>query len=219
MSRRDRYRKHSREPGGFVALPWSVLDSEAYQRLSHPAKALLLEVARQYHSDDNGRMLLSNRYLATRGWRSADVSSRAKRELLNAGLIFETVKGARPNKASWYAITWQSLDPHPGYDAGVQQAFVRGAYRLKNGVLNPSGGIAEAAIAPSHGIAKRSTTPPGGTIKGILAPSSIPSDGNPLDMPSPGCVCGLSCSCLSRWEDDGGAFRDYKNAGRRARTT
>jgi hypothetical protein len=132
MSRRDRYRNHGkakREPGGFVALPWSVLDSAAYQGLSHPAKALLLEVARQYHSDDNGRMLLSSRHLAPRGWRSPEVITRAKRELLEAGLIFETVKGARPNKASWYAVTWQTLDRHPGYEAGAEAAFVRGAYK------------------------------------------------------------------------------------------
>src|SRR5690606_10298307 len=131
---RKRAAQFKREPGGFVALPWSVLDSPAYQQLSHPAKALLLEVARQYHQDDNGRMLLSSRYLAPRGWRSPEVITRAKRELLDAGFIFETVKGHRPNKASWYAITWVSLDPHPDYDAGAQQAFVRGAYRLKGGI-------------------------------------------------------------------------------------
>ena len=32
-----------RDAGGFVALPWAVLDSPAYSGLSHPAKALLLE--------------------------------------------------------------------------------------------------------------------------------------------------------------------------------
>ena len=37
----------SRDAGGFVALPWSVLDSAAYQGLSHPARSLLLEIARQ----------------------------------------------------------------------------------------------------------------------------------------------------------------------------
>jgi hypothetical protein len=125
--RRKRGYTNGREPGGFIALPWSVLDSVAYQRLSHPAKALLLEVARQYHQDDNGRMLLSSNYLAPRGWRSPEVIIRAKRELLLAELIYETVKGHRPNKASWYAVTWQTLDKNPAYDAGAEQGFVRGA--------------------------------------------------------------------------------------------
>jgi hypothetical protein len=34
-----------RDSGGFVALPWAVLDCIAYARLSHPARALLMEVA------------------------------------------------------------------------------------------------------------------------------------------------------------------------------
>ena len=44
-----------RDAGGFVALPWAVLDSPPYSGLSHPAKALLLEFARQFVRDNNGR--------------------------------------------------------------------------------------------------------------------------------------------------------------------
>ena len=46
-----------RDAGGFVALPWSVLDCPAYARLSHPARALLFELARQFVRDNNGRLL------------------------------------------------------------------------------------------------------------------------------------------------------------------
>jgi hypothetical protein len=53
-----------RDSGGFVALPWAVLDCPAYKALSHPARALLMEVARQYVRDNNGRLLLSGAYLA-----------------------------------------------------------------------------------------------------------------------------------------------------------
>jgi hypothetical protein len=119
----------SREPGGFVAMPWAVLDSAAWQGLSHPARSLLLELARQYVRNNNGRLLASRAFLAARGWKSADVIDRAKKELLAAELIFETVKGHRPNKAGWYAVAWQSLDPHPGYDPGAAATFERGAYR------------------------------------------------------------------------------------------
>ena len=55
-----------RDAGGFVALPWSVLDSPAYSGLSHPAKALLLEFARQFVRDNNGRLLCSMTYLGPR---------------------------------------------------------------------------------------------------------------------------------------------------------
>src|SRR5450830_672216 len=144
-----------RDPGGFIALPWSVLDCPAYAALSHPARALLLEFARQLGKDNNGRLLASRAYLIGRGWKSADVIQRAKRELLAAELIFETVKGQRPNRASWYAVTWRILDKLPGYDFGVEKAFKRGAYRnvtpIKNASLRPPDGTAKAPIAPPHG--------------------------------------------------------------------
>ncbi len=117
-----------RDPGGFVALPWTVLDCPAYAALSHPARALLIEVARQFVRDNNGRMLLSIAFLRKRGWKSSDVITRAKRELLAAGFIFETVMGHRPNKASWYAVTWRTLDKLQGYDHGATAGFVRSAY-------------------------------------------------------------------------------------------
>lgn len=177
----------SRDQGGFIALPWSVLDCPAYARLSHPAKALLLEVARQLHRDDNGRMLLSGAYLAKRGWKSTDVITRAKRELLDSGFIFETVKGHRPNKASWYAVTWRVLDKLPGYDAGIAQLFERGAYQkatpLKKS-LTPPHGVGDALIGPPHGVGDMPPTPSHGPIKAVLAPLSTPPHGDPLEMPS-----------------------------------
>ncbi len=46
-----------------------------------------MEVARQFVRDNNGRMLLSGAYLSKRGWSSVDVVTRAKRELLAAGVV------------------------------------------------------------------------------------------------------------------------------------
>lgn len=140
----------SREGGGFCALPWSVIDSPAYQSLSHPARSLLIEFARQYVRDNNGRLLASRVYLAKRGWKSSDVIQRAKTELLKAGFIHEMVKGQRPNKASWYAITWYSLDKIKGYDFGTAENFQRGAY-LRNTPLYPPGGTVRRQTAPPRG--------------------------------------------------------------------
>mgnify|MGYP003578260505 CR=1 FL=1 len=122
-------RPTNRDGGGFIALPWVVMDSPAFMRLSMHARALLLEVARQFSGANNGRLLLSRVYMASRGWNSADMLTKAKRELLEGGFIFETVKGHRPNKASWYAVTWLALDKLPGYDEGAALLFERGAYR------------------------------------------------------------------------------------------
>lgn len=179
-----------RDAGGFVALPWTVMDCPAYARLSHPAKALLLEVARQFVRDNNGRMLLSRVYMASRGWKSNDTINKAKGELLAAGFIFQTVQGHRPNKASWYAVTWRALDKMQGYDAGTEQLFRRGAYQqsmpLKNASLTPPAGVERHRTAPPAGVGIRPAAPPAGAIKALLGTRSTPPTGHHLDMPSVG---------------------------------
>lgn len=134
-ARKAHQKGSSRDGGGFVALPWSVLDCPAYRALSHPAKSLLIEFSRQYVRDNNGRLLASTKYLKNRGWNSADVIHRAKLELVQAGLIYETVKGHRPNKASWYAITWQNLDKDSRYDTGVWEGWTHARSGYKNTAL------------------------------------------------------------------------------------
>lgn len=179
-----------RDSGGFVALPWSVLDCPAYRLLSHPARSLLVAFARQYVLDNNGRLLASSKHLSKRGWRSADVIQRAKKELLDAGFIYETVRGHRPNKASWYAITWQNLDKHPNYDAGIFEGWkeARGGYAhsssLKIKRLIPSKGIGDGLIAPCGGVKTPPTIPSGGAIRGPFDQLPTPSNGNHLEIPS-----------------------------------
>lgn len=158
----------SRDPGRFIALPTSVVESAAYLSLSHPARSLLLEFAYQYLGDNNGRLLASLRYLSKRGWTSSDTLSRAKTDLLKAGFIFEMVKGSRPNKASWYAVTWRSLDKDRRYDAGTESLFERGAYKnqtaKKIDALNPCSGQPSGLIAPRYGAPGQPLAPPGGVI-------------------------------------------------------
>lgn len=167
-----------------------------------------MEIARQYVRDNNGRLLASVAYLAKRGWRSADVITRAKRELIDAGFIHETVKGHRPNKASWHAVTWYLLDPHPGYDPGAAATFERGRYErqgaAQNAVLRPSHGIEKAAIAPWDGIEDRPPIPPDGAIKALVAPPSIPPDGNHLEKPSAEALNGDGEGCEGEEDGQGG---------------
>ena len=193
-----------RDAGGFVALPWSVLDSPAYSGLSHPAKALLLEFARQFVRDNNGRLLCSMTYLGPRGWKSNDVITRAVRELVAAGFVHQTAQGHRPSKASWYAVTWRALDRHQGYDVGTMESFQRGAYRLwvaaqrpteiapptpspgaeKNASLTPSPGVERASRAPSPGVGALPTAPSPGAVEGGFGTFSTPGDGDHLEKPS-----------------------------------
>lgn len=179
------YRKKvdsGRDGGGFAAIPWAVFDSPSYARLSHPAKALLMEFARQFVRDNNGKLLCSMAYLRPRGWKSNDVITRAKTELLAAGFIHETCKGQRPNRASWYAVTWRTIDRQKGFDHGAVESFERGAYR-KNASLTPSPGVGRPSIAPSLGVRSASPAPSPGAIRGVVAALSTPSPGDHLEMP------------------------------------
>lgn len=119
---------NNRDGGRFVALPHAVLDCPGYRGLSVYAKALLVDIARQYMGTNNGSLLCSRRKMEEYGWTSTDTLTKAIKALLNAKLLFRTVQGQRPNKASWYALTWHTLDKNDGYDAGTVETFRRGAY-------------------------------------------------------------------------------------------
>ena len=197
-----------RDAGGFVALPWSVMDCPAFTQLSMHARGLLLEVARQFVRDNNGRLLLSRGFMAARGWNSTDMLTKAKKELLAAGFIFETVAGQRPNKAAWYAVTWRALDRHPKYDEGTYELFRRGAYHLKEpekitlprpphgtggtSLVPPHGtekitspvpphGPIDRPIVPPHGTERGATVPPHGTIRGTFGTPPVPPHGHHLE--------------------------------------
>ncbi|WP_374515581.1 hypothetical protein [Niveibacterium sp.] len=120
----------TRDGTRFVALPHQLLDSPAWLALSFSARALLIDVARQFSGSNNGRLTLCDKALRPRGWTSSATIHKAKRELLAAGFLCETRKGHKPNKASWFALTWQTLDWSPDMD--IQRAgFTRSAYLAK----------------------------------------------------------------------------------------
>lgn len=119
--------KSVRDGSRFLALPYVVMDSEVFRNLSGPALRLLLDIARQYDGDNNGRLVACSKYLRTRGWSSEGTASRARKELEESRLIVETRKGMRPNRATWYALTWLSFDWSAEMDLPRNQ-FQRGAY-------------------------------------------------------------------------------------------
>ncbi|QJW84358.1 hypothetical protein HK414_12975 [Ramlibacter terrae] len=119
----------SRSEGRFIMLPHVVLDSPAYRGLTVHARALMIDLARQYMGANNGTLLCSRNKMQELGWTSNDMLTKAKRELLDARLLFQTVQGQRPNKASWYALTWFALARNDSYDAGTVETFRRGMYQ------------------------------------------------------------------------------------------
>lgn len=114
--------------GAVVVIPHCVLDSAAYMSLSGNSVRLLLDVAMQYNTRNNGQLLASFRHMSEkRGWTSPDTLARSIQELLGKCLLCKTVQGRLPNRASWYAITWAALDPIKGMEI-TAQGFPRGAY-------------------------------------------------------------------------------------------
>lgn len=173
----------------FVLLPLVVLESPGYRLASHPARALLIDIAMQYSGHNNGKLTACAKYLNPRGWRSNDTIVRARRELLDCGLLIETRKGGRPNKAAWFALSWLDLDQGQGLDIDPKH-FRRGSYMRpdkpapKSTSPAPSAGTADGGIAPAGGVGAAILAPSGGAVGGTAAPAPAPSGGTYLEMPS-----------------------------------
>ena len=146
-------------------------------------------MGRQLRKDNNGRLLLSKAHLLPRGWKSSDMIFKGKKELLDGGFIYETVMGHRPNKASWYAVTWCAIDNLSGYDEGTFKGFVRSAYNinvaLKKNVLIPYSGVGKCKTVPCSGQTIAEAAPSDGAISPHFYYLTSPHHGHHLDTPSP----------------------------------
>jgi len=173
----------------FVRLPTVVLESPGYRQAGIAARALLIDLAMQYSGHNNGKLTACAKYLRPLGWKSNDTVVRARRELIDCGLLLETRKGARPNKAAWFALTWLDIDQGQGLDIDPA-LYRRGAYmrpeRMASGgaSLVPSGGVVKASIAPAGGAGASAAAPARGAIRPLPDALPTPPAGAYLDMPS-----------------------------------
>ena len=81
-----------------------------------------------------------------RGWKSKETLHNAKKQLLESGLVVETRKGMRPNKASLYAVTWHPLNECKGKLDMPIQSFPRGAYKRFEPKISPLKNIALSTV-------------------------------------------------------------------------
>lgn len=198
----------------FVLLPRVVIESPGYRQAGHTARSLLIDVALQYTGFNNGKLVACAKYVAPIGWNSNATVLRAVRELLTCGLLIETRKGARPNKAAWFALSWLDLDQGQGLDIDPK-FYQRGEYmrpdapasisgnsrtakatearklaalkkrcEKENASVTPSNGARRTSVAPSNGVRASILAPSGGSIRGTLGASSAPLDGAYLEIPS-----------------------------------
>lgn len=139
MAKSYKRSKDKRDGDRYVALPHVVIDSPSYRALGYAARALLLDIARQYTGSNNGRLVACAKYLKPMGWRSHDTVSRALMEVKDAGLLIETRMGMRPNRAAWFALGWYALDVTDGIDLDPK-TYRTGQYKIA--ALIPKAGVA-----------------------------------------------------------------------------
>lgn len=111
MARDRRKIKGRKEEGRFLGLPIRVIDSPAYLSLSWSARALLVDIGRQYKGpgSNNGALMATFKLMKDRGWRSTSTLQKAKDELLDTGLIIETRMGGK-HLPALYAVSWKPID-------------------------------------------------------------------------------------------------------------
>lgn len=97
----------------FAAWPRRCHDAERYRVLSFPARALLVELQRQFRGNNNGDLTCAYAVLRPRGWKSRSTIERAAQELEYYGWIIRTRQGGL-NMPNLYAVTWHAIDECDG---------------------------------------------------------------------------------------------------------
>ena len=97
----------------FLSLPHNVLDHDSFRTLSPRATKLLIDIAAQYRGYNNGDLCAPLSVMKNRGWKSSDQLFKARKELLDRGLILTSRQGGL-NKCSLFALTWFQIDDCKG---------------------------------------------------------------------------------------------------------
>jgi len=97
----------------FLSLPHNVLDHDSFRTLSPRATKLLIDIAAQYRGCNNGDLCAPLSVMRKRGWKSNDQLFKARKELLDRGLILTSRQGGL-NKCSLFALTWFQIDDCKG---------------------------------------------------------------------------------------------------------
>ncbi len=121
--------RERRDGKGFVPVPFVVLNSRAYLGLSAHARMLLFDLLSQFNGSNNGTLACPFTQMRARGWKSEATLFKAKQELIASKLICETRLGARPNRVSYYAVTFYDLDEDSRLEM-KRRTFPRGAWKL-----------------------------------------------------------------------------------------
>ena len=118
MGKKSINAKGRRETGPFVPIPFSVLYSDNWRKLSAKASRLLMDVLSQLSMKEggtvnNGDLAITRSMMIDKGWTSAESLYLARDELVYYGFIVLTRQGGK-NYPSLYAVTFFAIDPCDG---------------------------------------------------------------------------------------------------------
>ena len=110
-------RSKHKQKASFAGIPRVVMECPDYINLNGSAVKLLIQMAYQYKGGNNGDLCPAWTLMKERGFCSKSTLSKAIQELLLAEMILLTRQGHFiRNKASLYALTWESIDECSGKD-------------------------------------------------------------------------------------------------------
>ncbi len=131
MARKNKQARPELISGGYGAVPWTVMDSASFKGASDKAKALLFALMRQHTGNNNGHLHLAKKWLHNQGWTCHENNSKARKELIERGLIVQTKWGGLNMGADLFALTWYDITNYVGLDISAK-GYARGAYLLCN---------------------------------------------------------------------------------------
>ena len=113
--------------GAYSAVPHMLLDSAAFIGATDRAKSLLYALMRQHNGSNNGRLQLTDKWLAIRGWPSKELNAKARAELIERDLIVQSRWGGLNSGCNWYALTWLPISNFTGLEISAA-SFHQGAW-------------------------------------------------------------------------------------------
>lgn len=142
------------EVPGFFSIPNACLRHANYIALSPYARALLFDLAAQFHGNNNGDLNAAWSKMQERGWRAQHTLYKALKELLTTGWIVQTrpfrmgAPGVKP-QCALYALTFKPIDECGGKLTKLATAAPPDSWKqaVKPGAPGPSSTPKAAAAA------------------------------------------------------------------------
>jgi len=115
MSRSPINAKGRRESGAFVALPFGVICSDNFKKLTAKGNKLFVDLCSQLRMKqggaiNNGDLCITPKVMRARGWTSRETLYYARDELLHYGFIQVTRPGGFYNLPNLYALSFLAIN-------------------------------------------------------------------------------------------------------------